>query len=475
MSVLYTDDGSTPTQSARSGVTMILAAELLAARYQMALSLGFHIILACFGVAFPAMIFVVHRRGIRLNDQDALALARRWSKASAVLFAVGAVSGTVLSVEMGLLWPGLMGTYGDVIGLPFAMEGIAFFTEAVFLGIYLYGWDRLPPRIHLWTLVPIMVSGLFGTFCIIAVNAWMNSPSGFTLDAEGTVSDIDPVAALFNDAVWGQFIHMWVAAYIVTGFVVAGVYAWALLRGRVDHHHRLGFRYPFLIAALFAIAQPFVGHITGTRLAEAQPSKLAAMELAAHTESRAPLTLGGVWIDGEARYGLEIPALGSLLATNSFDGVVPGLDEVPEDERPPVTIVHLAFQTMIALGTALAALAIWGLYVVSRRPEQQWPRLLLWAATLAGPAAVLALQTGWITTEVGRQPWIVYGAMRVEDAVTTNPGVWISLAVIVVLYSSMGYFAVRTLRRMAQRWRQDPTSSLPTPYGPSEERELVGS
>jgi len=447
--------------------------QLLAARYQMALSLGFHIVLASIGVALPAIIFLLHRRGLRHNDNDALLLARRWSKVSAVLFAVGAVSGTVLSLEMGLLWPGLMSTFGDVIGLPFAMEGIAFFTEAVFLGIYLYGWDRLPPKVHLYTLIPIMVSGLFGTFCIIAVNAWMNAPSGFTMLPDGTVTDIDPIAAIFNDALWGQFLHMWVAAYMVAGFLVASVYAVGMLRGRDDRLHRLGFIVPFTVASLFALVQPVVGHITGSRLADQQPAKLAAMELNLETQSEAPLTIGGVLIDDEVRFALEIPKLGSLLSTNSFDGVVPGLEDIPVDQRPPANIVHWSFHLMIGLGTLLILPGV--TYVIMRRRGRDplTNRAFLTAASATGIMAVIALQAGWVTTEVGRQPWIVHGVMTVEEAVTTNSGVWISLLGVVLLYTSMGLIAARVLRRMAARWRQDPHSDLPTPYGPG--REVVSA
>lgn len=447
--------------------------QLLAARYQMALSLGFHIVLASIGVALPAIIFLLHRRGLRHDDSDALLLARRWSKVSAVLFAVGAVSGTVLSLEMGLLWPGLMSTFGDVIGLPFAMEGIAFFTEAVFLGIYLYGWDRLPPKVHLYTLVPIMVSGLFGTFCIIAVNAWMNAPAGFTMLPDGTITDIDPIAAIFNDALWGQFLHMWVAAYMVAGFLVASVYAVGMLRGRDDRRHRLGFIVPFTVASLFAVVQPVIGHITGSRLAEQQPAKLAAMELNLETQSEAPLTIGGALIDDEVRFAFEIPKLGSLLSTNSFDGVVPGLEDIPVDQRPPANIVHWSFHLMIGLGTLLILPGI--AYVMLRRRGRDplANRAFLFAASATGVMAVTALQAGWVTTEVGRQPWIVHGVMTVEEAVTTNSGVWISLLGVVLLYSSMGLIATRVLRRMAARWRDDPHSDLPTPYGPG--REVVNA
>ena len=248
------------------------AGQLMAARYQMAVSLGFHIVLSCFGMAFPALIYLIHRRGLR-GDADALVLAKRWSKAAAVLFAVGAVSGTVLSFEMGLLWPGMMSRYGDVIGLPFALEGIAFFIEAIFIGIYLFGWGRMSPKVHLMTLIPMIAAGVVGSFCIVSVNAWMNSPSGFRV-VGGRVVDIDPLAAMFNNAVWLQFLHMFVAAYMVVGFVVAGVYASGMIKGRRDRLHRLGFTAAFAMATVAALVQPLIGHVAGMRLAEHQPAGL---------------------------------------------------------------------------------------------------------------------------------------------------------------------------------------------------------
>lgn len=454
----------------------LLAAEepssLLAARWQMALSLGWHIVLACFGVAFPMLIWVVHRRGIRDDDRVALGLAKRWSKVAAVLFAIGAVSGTILSFEMGLLWPELMRTYGDVIGLPFALEGIAFFIEAIFIGIYLYGWDRLPPRVHLLTLVPIAVSGVVGTFCILAVNAWMNTPSGFRL-VDGEVTDVDPWGAMFNPGVWAQFAHMWVATVMVVGFCTAAVYATGLLRGRDDPHHRLGFRVGFAFAAVAALAQPLIGHLTGARLADAQPTKLAAMELAPETEEPAPLVLGGVLVDGERRFAIEIPKLGSLIARASVDRPVVGLDAFAEDDRPNdalVTVVHLTFQAMVAIGLSLAGLGALFWAAGRRGHDLLRSRRFLWVAVLAGPASVAALELGWMTTELGRQPWVVYRIMRVADAVTTGSGVWVSLAVIIVVYTGMTVGAVTVLRSMARRWRAGEPLELPTPYSPTGRR-----
>ncbi len=443
----------------------MFASELMAARYQMALSLGFHIVLSCFGVAFPLLIYVLHRRGLR-GDTDALILAKRWAKVSAVLFAVGAVSGTVLSFEMGLLWPGLMSTYGDVIGLPFALEGIAFFVEAIFMGIYLYGWDRLPPKVHLRTLIPMIISGLVGTFCVVAVNAWMNSPSGFRIEG-GRVVDVDPIEAMFNNAVWLQALHMFVAAYFVVGFVTAAVYAAGMLKGRRDRLHRLAFMAAFAMATIAAVIQPLVGHVAGMRLAEHQPAKLAAMELATTTEENAPLIIGGFIVDGEVVAAIKIPGIGSLLSRGWFDREVPGLDQLAAEDQPPANVVHTSFQIMVGIGTALMALSLWFWWRRRRGTDLLRSRRFLQVALVGGPLAIVALESGWTTTEVGRQPWIVQDILRVEDAVTPNGGIWISFTVIVIVYTALGSISVAIIRSMSRRWREQSDIDLPTPYGPS--------
>ncbi|HEX5365681.1 MAG TPA: cytochrome ubiquinol oxidase subunit I [Acidimicrobiales bacterium] len=451
---------------------LIVAADpptsLLPARWMMTVSLGSHIVLACFGVALPMMIWVVHRRAHRHDDAAALVLAKRWSKVAAVLFAVGAVSGTILSFEMGMLWPELMGTYGDVIGMPFALEGIAFFVEAIFLGIYLYGWDRLPPLQHRMMLVPIAAAGVVGTFCIIAVNGWMNAPSGFRLEG-GEVVDADPLAAMFNHAVWLQFAHMWLAAVMLVGFTVAAVYAVGLLRGRDDRQHRIGFAVPFAFAAVAALFQPVTGHLAGMRVGNEQTSKLAAMELATETRREAPLVVGGVLADGEVRYGVEVPRLGSFFARGGVGGEVTGLDAFASDERPDdglATMVHWSFQLMVAIGVGLLVLG--AAYWIARRRGHEWlgSRRFLWLAAAAGPASILALELGWVTTEVGRQPWIAHRVMRIDEAVTTGSGVWLALAALVAVYASMGVVAILVLRSMARRWREGDAADLPTPYGP---------
>lgn len=437
---------------------------LLPARQQMALSLGWHIILACFGVAFPAIIFAMHLRGIRRDDQVALTLAHRWAKVSAVLFAIGAVSGTVLSFEMGLLWPGLMGTFGDVLGLPFAFEGLSFFVEAIFLGIYLYGWGRMGPRKHLLMLVPMALAGIVGSFCVIAVNAWMNMPAGFRM-VDGEVVDVDPWAAMFNDLVLFQWLHMWLAAYMLVGFAIAGVYAAGMLRGRRDHQHRTGFLVPFVFASVAALAQPVVGHLLGGNLGDRQPAKLAAFELAETTESPAPLRIGGWYSDGKVSGTIDIPYLGSLVAQNSFTEPVRGLDTIPVDEHPPINITHWAFQIMVGIGIVLmlAVLAFW--VARWRRRDLLQQRWFLRFCVVSGPLAVVALEAGWVATEVGRQPWVVYGVMRTAEAATDRSWLWWLLGATALLYTALTVGAVVVIRSMASRWRTGRTE-LPSPYAP---------
>lgn len=438
---------------------------LLPAREQMALSLGFHIVLACFGVAFPTMIFLMHRRGIVRGDSTALRLARRWANVSAVLFAIGAVSGTVLSFEMGLLWPGLMGRFGDVLGLPFALEGLSFFVEAIFLGIYLYGWDRLPPRLHLLTIVPMGISGIVGTFCVISVNAWMNNPAGFTI-RNGQVTDVHPWAAMFNDGVWLEFAHMWVGAFMLVGLVVSGVYAAGMLHGRIDAHHRLGFTVPFGVASVAAIAQPLIGHVLGLRAGAAQPAKLAAFELNPTTEpGPAPEKLGGLLIDGQVRWAVPIPRIGSFLSRGSWEAPVPGLDTVPRSDWPPVNITHWSFQLMVGIGTLLAAVVVVFWAARWRRGDLLANRWFLRFSVIAGPLAILALECGWVATEVGRQPWTVWHVLRTTDAASMSSGLWWSYTGVLIIYLGMAVGAYIILRSMARRWRAGD-EHLHSPYAP---------
>ncbi|MEA2614931.1 MAG: cytochrome bd ubiquinol oxidase subunit [Chloroflexota bacterium] len=419
---------------------------LLAARYQMALSLGWHIVVACLGVGFPIVILVTEGLGLRRGDTVHRDLARRWSQAAAVLFAVGAVSGTILSFEMGILWPQLMGGYGAVFGLPFALEGFAFFIEAIFIGIYLYGWNRLSPRRHLLTGVPVVVAGVLSAFFVVCANAWMNDPQGFRL-VGGRVLDPDPIAAMFNPATPVQSAHMIIAAIMVTGYLVAAVHALGLLRGRRGPGQRAAFLIPFTLAAVFTPAQIVVGDAAARYVADRQPVKLAAMEAQVSTEIGPAEHVGGVVVDGRLRYAVVIPHGLSLLLTGRTDTRVSGLDAVPVDQRPPVNVVHLAFDLMVGIGTALLVLGAWLGVTWGRHRDLPRSRWFLRAAVLAGPAAVAALEAGWVTTEVGRQPWIVYRVMRTADAVNTAPGLAIGLVVLVGVYTVLTVSTVYVLRR----------------------------
>ena len=428
--------------------------DLLPARSQMAFTLGFHIVLASLGVAFPAITLIANWRGLRKNDEVALTLARRWSKVMAVLFAVGAVTGTVLSFEMGLLWPGLMDRYGEVFGVPFAIEGLFFFTEAIFIAIYIYGWDRLSPRAHLWSGVPIVVAGLGGALSVVAANSWMNQPSGFT-EVGGKVTDVDVMEVIFNEATPYEVPHMILAAYMVAGFLVASVYAVGMLRGRRDRYHRLGFVIPFTVAAIATPIQLFVGDTAARAIAEDQPAKFAAMEYVTETGPNQPEYVGGFFIDGEVKGAIKIPDLDSILVGFSPDTVVTGLDQIPDDEEPPApTLLHLAFDAMVGIGTGLFLLAVWFAIAWWRRRDLPSTPWFLRAASVSGIAAIVALECGWIVTEVGRQPWVVHGKLRTEDAVTDAGGIWITFGAVVVLYAALGVATVLVLRAMARRWRE---------------------
>ena len=426
------------------------AENLYPARMQMALSLGWHIIFSCFGIAFPVFTVFAEWRGHKRGNPALTDLAHTWAKAMGVLFAAGAVSGTLLSFEMGILWPGLMGRFGGVFGFPFVLEGYAFFIEAIFVGIYLFGWNRLSPRAHMLSAVPMIVSGAAGAFFVVAANAWMNNPTGFRLDADGQVVDARPWAAMFGPSTAAQTVHMLLAAYMVTGFTVASVYAVGMLRGRRDHRHRFGLLIPLTIAVIFTPVQIGVGDWIANVVADNQPAKLAAMEALYETQARAPLSLGGLYYDDELHYSIEIPWALSLLTHHDPDGVVQGLEDTPVDERPPVNVVHLAYNVMVGIGSALLLLGFlfgWTWWRRRRIPSSPW---FLRAVAVSGAAAIVAMEAGWMTTEVGRQPWIVYGILRTEDAVSPAPGLFLGFYAVVAIYLALTALTVIVLRRLAR-------------------------
>jgi cytochrome d ubiquinol oxidase subunit I len=445
------------------------ASQLAPARSQMAFTLGFHIVLASLGVAFPAIMLIANYRGLRHDDADAMLLARRWSKVVAVTFAVGAVTGTVLSFEFGLLWPEFTGRFGKVFGVLFAIEGIFFFLEAIFVAIYIFGWKRLAPWTHFWAGVPIPICGLGGAFSVVAVNSWMNQPQGYTL-SNGDVASVDPLKVIFNPAVPYEVPHMILAAYIVAGFLIASVYAVGMLRGRRDRYHRLGLLIPLTVGAIAAPIQFAVGDTAARAIAEDQPIKFAAMECVQTTSTHVTEYIYGRCTSDGVKGGIGIPGFDSFLVGFSTDTQVTGLDTVPPNQRPPAnTMLHWAFDTMVGICTALIALGLWLAVVWWRRRDIPQTRWFLRAVAVSGVAAVVALECGWIVTEVGRQPWIVYEIMRTEDAVTQASGVWVTFGLVVGLYAALGAALVAVLLAMARRWRSEDEPDFDVPYGPAPE------
>jgi cytochrome d ubiquinol oxidase subunit I len=418
---------------------------LTAARATMAFSLGFHIIFAAIGMTMPFLMSAAHWLYLKKKDPVYLELTKMWMKGVAILFAVGAVSGTVLSFELGLLWPGFMRHAGAIIGMPFSWEGTAFFLEAIAIGLFLYGWKRMKPWAHWATGLLVGVTGFVSGIFVVAANGWMNAPAGFDW-ANGVASNVDPVKAMFNQAWLHQSVHMQLAALQAVGLAVAGIHAWLYLRGRAPDLNLKALRIAMVFGAAASIAQPFAGHFAGERVAQLQPAKLAAIEGHFETSRRAPLTLGGL-PDAETRTmkgGLAIPGLLSLLAHRDINAEVIGLDQFPRKDWPPLVITHVAFQIMVGIGTLLALLGV--LYVWFRR-RGVLPRWLLWAVVACAPLGMVALEAGWVVTEVGRQPWIIYGIMRTKDAVTPVPGMVYHFYLFLGLYLTLAAATVWLLRR----------------------------
>ena len=410
--------------------------DLLAARMQMALSLGWHIIFACIGMAMPFFMAFAEWKWIKTKDPVYLDLAKSWSKGVAIFFAVGAVSGTLLSFELGLLWPTFMEHAGPIFGMPFSLEGTAFFVEAIALGVFLYGWDKIPPMAHWFSGVIVGISGVMSGIFVVAANAWMNSPSGFDF-VNGEYINIDPIAALFNDAWLTQALHMTFAAFASTGFAVAGVHAVLLLRGNKIKFHKEALKIALLFGTIAAFAMPITGDLAAKDVAKRQPAKLAAMEAHYHTSKNAPLIIGGIPDDVNQKvdYAIEIPGGLSFLAHGDFNAEVIGLDQIPVDERPPTAVVHFAFQIMVGLGSLMMFIGLIYFFMRWRKLDyinnKWWLRLI----AIATPIGFIALEAGWTVTEVGRQPWIIYGVMKTKDALTPMPGIQYSFWAIVTIYT----------------------------------------
>ncbi|MFD7875617.1 cytochrome ubiquinol oxidase subunit I [Streptomyces sp. NPDC059766] len=460
-------------------------AQTLPARSMMAFTLASHIILVPLGVALPLITIIMHGYGLRRGDATALLLARRWSAVMAVQFAIGVVTGTVLSFEFGLLWPGMMGRWGDVFGIGFGVEAWAFFLEAVLIAVYLYGWRRLPSRTHFLLALPLPLVALLGAFGILAANSWMNTPRGFTLDSAGNPVDVRIWKAIFTPMFGPEYWHFVFAMFVTAGYVVGGVYAVGWLRGRRDRYHRLGFTVPFTLAAVCTPVQFVLGDSIARQVFQKQPVKFAAMEIVWRTDTHMPEYLfGRLHPDGTISGGIKIPQLDSILAGFRPDTRVTGLTAVPASDRPTptqATLIHWTFDTMVGIGSLLLLLALWyGVLWLRRRrlPASPW---FYRGAACAGVASVIAVECGWITTEVGRQPWIVYQNMRVAEAVTATraTSLWIMFGLIVVVYVFVFGSFLAVLLKMRSRWRradeqggppqETPQSELPetdTPYGP---------
>jgi cytochrome d ubiquinol oxidase subunit I len=422
---------------------------LFEARQLQALSFAVHIPLVCFGIAFPGLVVFTEWIGRRTGDELFLTLARRWSKVMAALFAAGVVTGTILSFELGVLWPEFMSKFGAVFGLGFTLEGISFFTEAIFIGIYVYGWDRMSPRAHMLAGIPVVLAGISGSLMVIAVNGWMNHPGGFRI-VGGRVVDVHPWSALFdNRTFWHELVHMYLAGYIVVGFGVGAVYAWGWLRGRRGRYERIALAISLAAAALASPLQVVVGDWAARDVGRYQPVKLAAFEGLGKTTKGAPEHLLGWYTGNGVRFGIPIPRLLSLLAKHDPNATITGLDSVPANDRPPVNVVRIAFQTMVGIGTLLAILSLlmlWTWWRQRRLPTSPW---FYRAVVLAGPLSVVALIAGWVTTEVGRQPWVVYGVMRTEQAVTGASGIPVGYGTLVVAYIGLSVAVLWVLRRLA--------------------------
>jgi cytochrome d ubiquinol oxidase subunit I len=406
----------------------------------MAVSLGFHIIFAEIGMAMPILMVLAEWRWRRSGDAAYLELAHRWAKGTAILFAVGAVSGTVLSFELGLLWPGFMRLAGAVI-----------FAEAIFLGVYLYGWNRVGPRAHLAAGVMVAVAGTTSAVFVVMVNAWMNTPVGYQL-ADGRLVNIDPLRGMQSPNALEQVLHMVLAAYAATGLAVAGIHAFALLRGRSPEFHRRALAIALMLGAPAAVLQPVAGDLSARTVAVTQPEKLASLESLWKTERGAPLSIGGVPDEARetTRWAIRVPYGLSLLAFHDPHAEVKGLTSFPRSDWPPVAIVHIAFQVMVGLGTLMVLVGLWAGWVALRRRDLTTQRRLLLALAVVTPFGFLATEAGWVVTEVGRQPWVVYGVLRTANAVTPMPGLVVPMTLFTLLYIGLGAIVVLLISSMVR-------------------------
>jgi len=426
---------------------------ILAARAQMGTSLVFHIIFSVLGVGIPLLLCIAEGVALWRKDPVWMALARRLTSATAIIFAIGAVSGTIVEFELGLLWPTYINYTGAVIGPMFAFEGFAFFIEAIFIGIYLYGWNRVSPKIHWLSSFPIWIGGAASAWFITITNSWMNTPTGFQF-SHGKLTGVDTIQAIFNPSTPYQTVHMILASYVSSGFGLATVYAWSMLQGKRDDYRRKGLLLGLAMGLIAIPLQIISGDMNARLLADAQPAKLAAMEGVFKTSSHVPLHIGGIPDPKTEQYyfAIRIPNGLSILARFSPDGVIQGLDAFPPADRPNPIPIHLAFDGMVGSGffALFVALIFWLLYFRRKRiiPEQKW---LLWGIVLAGPLSFLALELGWIVTEEGRQPWVIYNFLRTNNAATPAPFLNITFLIFSAIYVILAITMTVLLVRLAKK------------------------
>ncbi len=443
--------------------------DFLAARSQMAMSLGFHIIFACVGMVMPFFMAISHYKYLKTGDPIYRGLTRAWSKGVAILFATGAVSGTMLSFELGLLWPKFMEHAGPIFGMPFSLEGTAFFIEAIALGYFLYGWEKFNKWFHWFTGVIVGVSGLASGILVVAANAWMNSPAGFDY-VDGKYLNIDPIKAMFNPGWFSQSLHMVIAAFAATGFAVAGAHAVMIMRKKNIEFHTRAFKIAATCACVAALLQPLSGDLSAKFVAKTQPAKLAAMEAHFVTEEKASLIIGGIPNEktGEVKYAIKLPGMLSFLAHGDFQTPVTGLNDIPKENHPPVAITHYAFQIMVGLGMILFSIAI--IYFIALFKKKSWmqSKWLLKLFAFSIPLGYIALEAGWVVTEVGRQPWIIYNVMRTKDAVTPMPGIAYSFYIFTAVFISLSAIVIFLLHRQMQMVGKlyDPTDPNYQPKKP---------
>lgn len=394
---------------------------------------------------------ISHYKWIKTKDPVYKNITIAWSKGVAIFFATGAVSGTMLSFELGLLWPGFMKHAGPIFGMPFSLEGVAFFIEAIALGFFLYGWNKLNIWFHWVTGIVVGISGIASGILVVSANAWMNSPSGFDY-VNGQYLNIDPVKAMFNEAWFSESLHMTIAAFSATGFAVAGIHALMIYRKRNIHFHTKAFKIAIIFGAVAAILQPLSGDISAKGAAKRQPAKLAAMEAYFHTQTYAPLVIGGIpdTAAKKVNYGIEIPGLLSFLVHDNFKQEVNGLDKIPVKNQPPVAVTHYAFQIMVGFGMLMLLIGV--LYFIALWKKKSWfnKAWFLKMFIYATPAGFIALEAGWTVTEVGRQPWIIQGVMRTSEAVTPMPGIQYSFYLFTFIYFTLSVFVIFLLKRQIQ-------------------------